>query len=140
MPSNLRSTMAYLSYHSILPRHAGDRRIYEYSRSDYYWPNMATDAYNTVKFCTDFPRMRTKFGHRRKRELLPPFGSLELVAKIFSDCSHGLGPATKSWSLLQIGIISSHGQYVLLISLRSKCPMSFQQLGYPLRYPRYNTI
>lgn len=80
VPISLRSIILYVAHYPILAGHPGERRMYDSSCREYHWPNMSTEPYNTVRSCTDCPRVGTKFRHRRKIEFLPPGGPLGFVA------------------------------------------------------------
>lgn len=80
-PLLLQPRVLYLSYYPVLPEHAGGARLYDTFRCDYYYRNMANDAFQTVRACVPCARQREKeTGKNKHLKLFPASASLEFVA------------------------------------------------------------
>lgn len=92
MPAYLRARSIHQAQSSLLSARLNGRKMYDLLRPDYYWPHMVTYVYDTVKNCSQSPRIGTKFKHHRQLDFFPPAGPLKFVPIDI----HGSLPRTKT--------------------------------------------
>lgn len=81
VPEALRNRVLHLSHYSKLAAHPGGRRLYQYLRSDFYWPSMAVDCYAVARNCISCARNRVLLRkNSKKMQLFPAKAPLEYVA------------------------------------------------------------
>lgn len=75
---SMRLMIVHLAHLSTLAEHLGERRMYETLKREYYWNNMSTDMYNTVRHCWPCPAT-IKFKPRRQLQLSSPSGQFQII-------------------------------------------------------------
>ena len=77
VPTRLRSRVLYLAHHPRLQGHLGTTRMYYTLRREYYWPQMASDAFSTLRNCTSCAAARgTLVKNQKDLKLFPAAGPL----------------------------------------------------------------
>lgn len=81
VPERLRHRLLHLTHYPVLAGHPGGTRMYYTLRREYYWPQVASDVFSTVRNCRDCIRLRgTHFKHQKLMKLFFANGPLEFVA------------------------------------------------------------
>ena len=81
LPDTLRPRVLDLSHHTLLAGHPGQTRMHRNIREKYYWPQMATDIYKTIRNCTTCAKNRVKLRKRtHPRRIFPAIRPLESLA------------------------------------------------------------
>ena len=81
VPVSLRARVLHLAHHPLTAGHPGARRMYDTLRTQFYWPHMANDVFQTVRNCRSCARVRgTTYKHRRFLRLFPAEYPLQFVA------------------------------------------------------------
>lgn len=53
-----RARTPYAKHYPRIVRHTGERRTYDKTQMEFFWPHMASDVYQTVSSCATSPRNR----------------------------------------------------------------------------------
>ena len=104
VPASLRDRILYLAHYTRLSGHPGGIRMYYTLRREFYWPQMANDAFAVVGNCASCAQVRgTRYKAQKFLQLFPASGPLEFVAMDI------LGDLTRT---------SRHNRFVLVITDR----------------------
>ena len=91
LPETLRPRILDLAHYSKFAGHPGQTRMYRHLRATYYWPQMAADAYKTVRTCKTCAKNRVKL--RKRTHPLRLFPARSPLEALSIDI---LGPLTKT--------------------------------------------
>lgn len=80
LSTSLRAWLLQQAHQSTSGRDTAEWKMYYSLRRYYYWPRVDTDVCNTVKDCSQCPRVGTEFKHVRQLEHFSPAGLFEFVA------------------------------------------------------------